>query len=414
MLLRNRKGQEGERFMIIGVVRESFPGERRVALVPASVQGLVKAGVEVLVQAGAGIEAGYPDEAYRQKGATLVPTREEVFGRSDVMFHLLGLGANPESGRADLTLYRPGQSAFGFFRPLGDPESVRELAGTGVSAFSIELLPRITRAQGMDALSSMANIAGYKAVLLAADTLPRMFPMLMTAAGTISPSRVLVVGVGVAGLQAIATAKRLGAVVSAYDIRPAVKEQVQSLGAKFVELALETEGAEDVGGYAKAQAEEFIRRQQELLAKVVAESDVVITTANVPGRKAPVLVTSAMVSGMSPGSVVVDLAAERGGNCEATRPGETAVVDGVTVMGPVNPAGLVPFHASQMYSSNVSTLLLHMAKDGALMLDLDDEIIRETLITRGGEVVHPRVREALGLGPLAPVGVEIEDEARRS
>jgi NAD(P) transhydrogenase subunit alpha len=266
----------------------------------------------------------------------------------------------------------------------------------------------------MDALSSMANIAGYKAVLLAADTLPRMFPMLMTAAGTISPSRVLVVGVGVAGLQAIATAKRLGAVVSAYDIRPAVKEQVQSLGAKFVELALETEGAEDVGGYAKAQAEEFIRRQQDLLAKVVAESDVVITTANVPGRKAPVLVTSAMVSGMSPGSVVVDLAAERGGNCEATRPGETAVVDGVTVMGPVNPAGLVPFHASQMYSSNVSTLLLHMAKDGALMLDLDDEIIRETLITRGGEVVHPRVREALGLGPLAPVGVEIEDEARRS
>jgi NAD(P) transhydrogenase subunit alpha len=396
--------------MIIGVVRESFPGERRVALVPQSVPGLVKAGVEVLVEAGAGIEAGYPDEAYQQKGATLVPTREEVFGRSDVLFHLLGLGANPEAGRADTSLYHPGQSAFGFFRPLGNPESVRELAGTGVSAFSIELLPRITRAQSMDALSSMANIAGYKAVLLAADTLPRMFPMLMTAAGTISPSRVLVVGVGVAGLQAIATAKRLGAVVSAYDIRPAVKEQVQSLGAKFVELPLETEGAEDVGGYAKAQAEEFIQQQQELLAKVVAESDVVITTANVPGRKAPVLVTSAMVSGMSPGSVVVDLAAERGGNCGATRPGETTIVDGVTVIGEINLAGKVPYHASQMYSSNLSTLLLHMVKDGALKIDLDDEIIRETLITQGGKVVHPRIREALGMGPLA----SDKDQARSS
>lgn len=388
--------------MIIGVVRERFPGERRVALVPASVPVLAKAGAQVLIEAGAGLQAGYPDEAYRQKGATVVPGREEVFGKADVMFHLLGLGANPEAGRADLALYRPGQSAIGFFRPLGDPESAREVAGTGISAFSIELLPRITRAQSMDALSSMSTVAGYKAVLLAADALPRMFPMLMTAAGTVSPARVLVVGVGVAGLQAIATAKRMGAVVSAYDIRPAVKEQVQSLGARFVELPLEAGDAEDKGGYARAQGEDFLRKQQELMAKVVAESDVVITTANVPGRRAPVLVTSAMVSGMNPGSVIVDMAAERGGNCEATRPGETAVVDEVTVIGPINLAGMVPYHASQMYSSNITTLLLHMVKGGALEVDLDDEITRETLFARGGEVVHPRVREALGMGPTAP------------
>ncbi|RUL83318.1 Re/Si-specific NAD(P)(+) transhydrogenase subunit alpha [Tautonia sociabilis] len=382
--------------MIIGIVRESFPGERRVALIPASVPALTKAGFEVLVEPGAGAPAGYPDESYQQKGASLAGSRDEVFSRADVLFHVLGFGANPEAGRDDLPRYRPEQVVFGFLRPLGAPEAVAELARTGVTAFSIELLPRITRAQRMDALSSMSTVAGYKAVLMAADALPRMFPMLMTAAGTISPARVLVVGVGVAGLQAIATAKRLGAVVSAYDIRPAVKEQVQSLGARFVELPLETTQAEDVGGYARAQGEEFYRKQRELMARAVAESDVVITTANVPGRKAPVLITGEMVAGMNPGSVIVDMAAERGGNCALTRAGQTVSVHGVTILGAVNLASLVPFHASQMYSSNLTTLLLHMARDGRLNIDTDDEITRETLVARGGEVVHPRVLEALG------------------
>ena len=309
--------------MIVGVVKESFPGERRVALVPASVPALRKAGCEVLVEAGAGYEGGYPDEAYRQKGATTVPSRDEVFDRAEVLLHLLGPGANPAAGADDLARYRPGQAAFGYFRPLGAPEAVKELAATGATVFAIELLPRITRAQGMDALSSMSTVAGYKAVLLAADALPRMFPMLMTAAGTITPARVLVVGVGVAGLQAISTARRIGAVVSAYDVRPAAKEQVQSLGARFIELPLEAGDAEDVGGYARGQDEDFYRRQRELLARAVAESDVVITTANVPGRRPPVLVTEGMVAAMNPGSVIVDMAAERGGNCALTRAAET-------------------------------------------------------------------------------------------
>ena len=388
--------------MIVGVVKESFPGECRVALIPASIPNLMKAGCQVLVESGAGLEAGYPDSAYQQREAIISPSREEVFTRADVLFHLLGFGANAEQGRADLSRYRSGQTAIGFFRPLGAPETVRELAETGVTAFAIEMLPRITRAQSMDALSSMSTVAGYKAVLLAANAQSRMFPMLMTAAGTISPARVLIIGVGVAGLQAIATARRMGAVVSAFDIRPAVKEQVQSLGAKFVELPLEAGDAEDVGGYAKAQGEDFYRRQQELMTKAVAESDVVITTANVPGRKAPVLVTEAMVAAMSPGSVIVDMAAERGGNCELTRAHETISAHGVTIIGTVNLSGEVPYHASQMYSSNITTFFLHMLKDGALSMNLEDEIIRETLITRGGEVVHPRVREALGLAPQEP------------
>lgn len=385
--------------MIVGVVKEQFPGERRVALIPASVPSLKKAGCEVLVEAGAGSEAGYPDPLYEQKGATLVASRDEVFARSDVLLKLLGLGANQDHGRDDLARYRPGQTVIGFFRALGAPEAVREVAATGVNVFAIEMLPRITRAQSMDALSSMATVAGYKAVILAADTLRRMFPMMMTAAGTISPARVLILGVGVAGLQAIATARRLGAVVSAFDVRPAVKEQVQSLGARFVELPLESSDAEDTGGYAKAQGEDFLRRQRELMARVVAESDVVITTANVPGRKAPVLVTAEMVEAMAPGSVIVDLAAELGGNCELTQPGQTVSPHGVSIVGTVNLAGTVPYHASQMYSSNITTLLLHLLKDGQLAMDTSDEITRETLVARGGEVVHPRVLEALGTAP---------------
>jgi len=387
--------------MILGIPKETFPGERRVALIPASIPGLHKAGCEVFVETGAGYLAGYRDPDYAEKGAEIVGSRQEVFARADVLFHLLGLGANQEAGRADLNLYRPGQTVYGFFRPLGAPESVREVAATGITAFAIEMMPRTTRAQSMDALSSMSTVAGYKAVLLAADALSRMFPMLMTAAGTITPARVLVIGVGVAGLQAISTARRMGAVVSAYDIRPAVKEQVQSLGARFVELPLETAGAEDRGGYAKAQDEQFYRRQRELMSKAVAESDVVITTASVPGRRAPVLVSEEMVKGMRPGSVIVDLPAERGGNCELTQAGTTVAAHGVIVIGPVNLPGTVPFHASQMYSSNVSSFFLHMVKSGNLSLDMDDEIIRETLVAKGGEVIHPRVREALNQ-PVAP------------
>ena len=386
--------------MIIGVPKESFPGERRVALVPAAIPALAKAGSEVLVESGAGEAAFYLDAAYDEKGARIAGGRAEVFAAADVIFQVLGHGANDKTGRADLELLRPGQALIAFLRPLGDPQTVKEIAATGAVAFAIEFMPRITRAQNMDALSSMSTVAGFKAVLLAAETLPRMFPMLTTAAGTIPPARVLVVGAGVAGLQAIATARRLGAVVSGYDVRPAVKEQVQSLGAKFVELPLETAAAEDVRGYARAQDEKFYQRQRELMARVVAESDVVITTAVVPGKKAPILITAEMVRGMTPGSVIVDLAAERGGNCELTRPDETVVEHGVTIIGPVNLASTVPYHASQMYARNIVAFFLHLAKSGAIELNLEDEITRETLLTRGGEVVHPQVREALGLPPL--------------
>ncbi len=380
--------------MIVGVPKESFPGERRVALVPAVVPTLAKAKWEVLVESGAGAAAFYPDAAYVEKGARIA-ARADVFASADAIFQVLGHGANDKTGRADLPLLRPGQALIAFLRPLGSPETVKEIAATGATAFAVELMPRITRAQNMDALSSMSTVAGFKAVLLAASTLPRMFPMLTTAAGTIPPARVLVVGAGVAGLQAIATARRLGAVVSGYDVRPAVKEQVQSLGAKFVELPLETAGAEDAAGYARAQDEAFYRRQRELMARVVAESDVVITTAVVPGKKAPVLITADMVRGMTPGSVIVDLAAERGGNCELTRPEETVVEHGVTISGPVNLASTVPYHASQMYARNLAAFFLHLARSGTIELNLEDEITRETLLTCGGEVVHPRVREAL-------------------
>lgn len=385
--------------MILGVPKETFPGERRVALVPGVLPGLAKAGHEVLVERGAGEAAFYPDQAFVEKGGRIAPSRAEVFTSAEVVLQVLAHGANDKTGRADLALFRRSQLLVGFLRPLGSPETVREIAATGATAYAVELIPRITRAQNMDALSSMATVAGFKAVLLAAEHLPRMFPMLTTAAGTIPPARVLVVGAGVAGLQAIATARRLGAVVSAYDVRPAVKEQVQSLGARFVELPLETAEAEDKGGYARAQDEAFYRRQREHMARVVAESDVVITTAVVPARKAPVLVTGDMVRGMTPGSVIIDMAAERGGNCELTRMHETVVEHGVTIIGPVNLASSIPYHASQMYARNLTAFLLHLSKTGLPEPNLEDEITRETLVARGGEVVHPRVREVLGLEP---------------
>src|SRR5215475_1993404 len=319
--------------MIVGVPREGFPGERRVALVPAALANLSKIGLEVIVESGAGVEAGYPDAEYSAKGAKVVSDRSEIFRSADIICQVLSPGANDKTGAADLAQFRRDQIVIGFFRPMNSSDVLKALAERGVTSFSVELIPRTTRAQSMDALSSMATVAGYKAVLIAADILPKLFPMLTTAAGTITPARVLILGVGVAGLQAIATARRLGAVVSAYDVRPAVKEQVQSLGGRFVELQLEVGDAQDAGGYAKAQDESFYQKQRELLGKVVAESDVVITTAVVPGKKSPVLVTKEMVAGMAPGSVIVDLAAERGGNCELTRADETVVEHGVTIIG---------------------------------------------------------------------------------
>jgi proton-translocating NAD(P)+ transhydrogenase subunit alpha len=381
--------------MIVGVVRENFPGERRVALIPSVLPLLIKAGVEILVEAGAGAAAGFPDAEYTAKGGKIAP-RGEVLARAEALMAVRTPSSNPRAADDDVAALRRGQYVIGLSEPLTAHDATRQLAARGVSLFAMELIPRITRAQSMDVLSSMATIVGYKAVLIAAGELPRMFPMLMTAAGTTAPARAFVIGAGVAGLQAIASARRLGAKVQAYDVRPAVKEQVESLGAKFVELPLETAGAEDKGGYAKAQDESFYRRQRELMASVVAASDVVISTASVPGQKAPILIPADAVAGMAPGSVIVDLAAERGGNCELTRADERVSAHGVTILGPTNLASTVPYHASQMYAKNITTFLLHLLKDGAIRLDLDDEITRETLVTHGGEVVHPRVKELVG------------------
>jgi NAD(P) transhydrogenase subunit alpha len=383
--------------MIVGVPKETFPGEKRVAIVPAVIPFLTKANLEVSIEAGAGVPAGFPDASYEEKGVRIVQDRGALFQSANVILQVRGLGANPEAGRPDLDLFRPDQVLIALMEPLTLVEAVKELAAKKISIFAMELIPRIARAQSMDSLSSMATVAGYKAVLLAADSLPKMFPMMMTAAGTIAPARVFVIGAGVAGLQAIATARRLGAVVHSYDIRPAVKEQVESLGAKFVELDLETKEAEAAGGYAKVMDEEFYRKQREVMNQVVVDSDVVITTAAVPGKKAPVLITGEMVKGMKPGSVIVDLAAEQGGNCELTQKGETIEKEGIMIIGTLNLPSSIPYHASQMYAKNISNLLLHLVKEGKIELKMDDEIIHQTLLARGGEVVHPDVRKALGL-----------------
>jgi NAD(P) transhydrogenase subunit alpha len=386
--------------VIIGVPKESYPGERRVALVPLVVPNLLKAGLEVVIEKSAGVEAGYPDAFYIEKGAKILPDRAAVFANADIVVQVLCYGSNDVTGKTDLSLMRRGQVLIGFLRPLGSAEVIQQIAQTGVTSFSVELMPRTTRAQSMDALSSMGTICGYKAVLIAADTLPRIFPMMTTAAGTITPARVLVIGAGVAGLQSIATARRLGAVVSAYDLRPASKEQVQSLGGRFVELPIEAKDAQDARGYGTAQDETFYAKQRELLTRVVAESDVVITTAVVPGKKAPVLVTEEMVKGMAPGSVIFDLAGERGGNCELTQSGKTIVEHGVTIIGRINIATEVPYHASQMYARNLTAFLLHLVKDGKLQINLEDEITRETLLTRDGEIVNRRIREFFSLPAL--------------
>jgi NAD(P) transhydrogenase subunit alpha len=384
--------------MKVGVLKESFPGERRVALVPGNVAQLEKAGFEVWIEEGAGDAAGYCDQDYTNARARV--THRDSLHDIQVLLQVRSLGANPEHGEADLELLSPGGYVVGTCDPLGNPAAIEQLARLGLNQFSLELMPRITRAQSMDVLSSMATIAGYRAVLLAASELPRIFPLLMTASGTLAAARVFVIGAGVAGLQAIATARRLGAIVQAYDLRPACREQVESLGAKFVELALEAGESEDKGGYAKQMGEEFYRLQRELMADVVAESDVVITTAAIPGRPSPLLVTADAVGRMDPGSVIVDLAAEQGGNCELSEADQRVVRQGVVILGPTNLPAEIPYHASQMFSANVTRFLLHITTDGVIQLDRDDEITSETLVAHGGDIPQARIRELLDLAPL--------------
>ncbi|MEE9298253.1 MAG: Re/Si-specific NAD(P)(+) transhydrogenase subunit alpha [Acidimicrobiia bacterium] len=386
--------------MIVGVNAEKGRDERRVALVPAVVAPLIDAGVSIVVETGAGIRAGFSDAEYEEQGARIANDSSEVLTSADVLVRVRGFEAQGKDLLEEVSQLGAGHTVVGLLNPFGAPSTVEALAERGVTAFALELLPRISRAQPMDALTSMATISGYKAVLEAAVTLNKMCPLLMSAAGTVTPARVFVIGAGVAGLQAIATARRLGAVVQAYDVRPAVGEQVESLGARFVQLELDTEQTESAGGYAQAMGDEFYSRQRELMTEVVAESDIVITTAAVPGATAPVLVTGEAVRRMRPGSVIVDLAAETGGNCEFTRPGETVDVGGVTILGPLNLASTIPFDASHMYARNIAAFLGIMHQDGVLHLDLDDQILRDSLVTHDGDVAHSKVRELLELPAL--------------
>ncbi len=381
--------------MNVAVIRESFPGETRVALIPSGVSTITKAGGQVGVEAGAGDASLHPDQEYESRGAHIEAERARLLSEADVVLMVRGPGAHREFPAGDLDALTVGTAIIGLLEPLAQPAAAKGLADRNLNAFAMELIPRITRAQSMDALSSMANIAGYQAVLRAANASPKMFPMMMTAAGTVTPAKVFVLGAGVAGLQAIATAKRLGAVVDAYDVRPVVKEQVESLGARFVELGLETKSAEVMGGYAAAQSEDFYRRQQELLTEHLAAADVIIATALVPGKKAPVLISEEMAARLTPGTVVVDLAAEKGGNCAMTQPGQRVERDGVIVLGPINLPAETPYHASQMYSKNISTFLLYLIHEGALQVDREDEIVQATLVAHEGRVVHPAVQKAL-------------------
>ena len=386
--------------MKLAVPKETFPSERRVALVPSAIKPLAKLGIDVLIESNAGAEAGYSDESYKEAGATIASASDCL--TADIVAQVRCLGANKE---ANLSNFQDGQTVIGMCDPLGSAESIKKAAGKGVSLLALEMIPRITRAQSMDVLSSMACVAGYRAVILAAAELPKMFPMMMTAAGTLAPARAFVIGAGVAGLQAIATAKRLGAVVQAYDVRPAVREQVESLGGKFVELELDAGASEDKGGYAKAMGEEFYQKQRELMASVVAECDIVITTAAIPGKQSPLLITEDAVKGMPDGGVIVDLAAERGGNCALSKPDERVHADGVTILGPTNLPAEIPNHASQMFSKNVTTLVQHLVKQSgesakAINFDLADEITAGTLACHQKEVLHPRIRDILGMDPL--------------
>ena len=387
--------------MIIGIPAEIKTAEKRVAMSPANVQSLTDKGVKVLFQTNAGDAAGYPDGLYSEAGATISADRAEIFAQADIILQVQSFGSNNTNSEADLASLRSGQLVIGMMDPLASPEAAQAVAEKGATAIALELVPRISRAQSMDVLSSMATLAGYKAVLMGASAAPRIFPMLMTAAGTLQPARVLIMGVGVAGLQACATAKRLGAVVEAYDVRPAAREQIISVGAKPVELDLDTGESEGAGGYAKAQGEDFLKRQRELMTAVVAEQDIIITTAAIPGAKSPILVTEDMVKAMKPGSVIVDLAAERGGNCDLTEQGKTVVAHGVTILGPENVPSELAYHASQMYGKNMQTLLeLILDEEGNLNLDFNDEIVAGTVVAHQGEIPHPHMRKLLGLPEL--------------
>ncbi len=380
--------------MKVAVARERFPGERRVALIPANVPQLAKIGLDVVVESNAGTSAGFLDAQYREKGASIVGSLEEAL-QADIVVQVRSAGADHDSGSAIRRSLRSGQLIVGACDPLGRPAGIKQFADCGVTLFSLELVPRITRAQSMDILSSQATISGYRAVLMAAMALPKMFPMMMTAAGTLTAAKVFIVGAGVAGLQAIASSRKLGAVVHAYDVRIACREQVESLGGKFVEMQLDAGASEDAGGYAKAMDEAFYRKQRELMASVVSQSDVVITTAAIPGRASPVLITADAVRKMPTGGVIVDLAAERGGNCELTQADQRVVEHGVTILGPTNLPSEVPNHASQMFGNNVVKFLGNMVKKGELNLNLDDEIIRETMVAHQGQVSSQRIRDLL-------------------
>lgn len=373
--------------MIVGVPKETAQGEKRVSLIPDGVSKL--AGSSVLLEAGAGDWAGFPDDTYVEKGASIVADAAALYGQADVVLKV----TPPSKGEAGML--KEGSATISFLYPLANLEAVRTLSARKATAFAMELIPRISRAQPMDVLSSQSNLGGYKAALLAAEALPRIFPMMMTAAGTISPARVFVVGAGVAGLQAIATARRLGAVLEAYDVRPIVKEQIESLGARFAQMPVETKDAEDAGGYAKAQTQEFYAKQQKFLAERAQVSDVIITTALIPGQRAPILISEEAVKGMRSGSVIVDIAAEQGGNCALTEPGKTVIKHGVTIIGPLNlPSTMAP-QASQLYSRNVTSFLSNMMKDGALNIDPKDDVVRGSLVINKGEVVHQATKAAI-------------------
>ena len=386
--------------MIIGITRELVAGENRVSLCPDNVQSLVDKGLELWVEQNAGAQAGFSDDDYISVGAKVVSDRDELFAKSDVILQVQSFGSNTENADDDLKRLKAKQLVIGMMDPLAQPQAAQQVADTGATAIALEMVPRISRAQSMDVLSSMATLAGYRSVLLGAEAAPRILPMLMTAAGTLQPARVLIMGVGVAGLQACATAKRLGAVVEAYDVRPAAREQIISVGATPVELDLPTESSEGAGGYAKKQSEEFLRMQREQMTEVVARQDIIITTAAIPGAKSPILVTEDMLKAMKTGSVLVDLAAERGGNCESTQMGKTVVAQGVTIVGPENLASDVAFHASQMYGNNIQTLLELILEEGQINLDFEDEIVAGTVIAHGGEVPHPYMRKLLDLPSL--------------
>ncbi len=380
--------------MVLGVVKETFPGEKRVSVIPQVISSFKKMGLDVIVESGAGEGAYISDKDYEEAGAKIV-SRDELLKSSDIITYVKAPGAD-KNNIVDIDIMRKGTVVIGMTEPLANPEVAKIFAEKGIISFSLELIPRITRAQSMDVLSSMATIAGYKAVIIASELLSKVFPMFMTAAGNLMAARVFVLGAGVAGLQAIATAKRLGAVVEAYDVRPEVKEQVQSVGGKFIELGLETKEASDKSGYAKEMSDEFYRKQREMMLRVLEYTDVVISTASVPGKKAPILITKEMVEKMKPGSVIVDLAAEKGGNCELTKPGEIYEYNKVKIAGVINLPSTVPVHASQMYSNNVKNFLSLIVKNGNLNIDLSDEIISSTLVTKDGEIVNPLVKKALG------------------